>query len=507
MVGLGKSGVAATLLLRRPRASGLCLGHRDRAGAYDAWAAHAAGRSAPRSSSAATISTRIGRAAAVVVAPGVPPDVPPLAAARRGRGSPIYAEVDIGLPGPPRHPLHRDHRDQRQDHDDVADRPRARRRRGSGPRRRATSAGRSATWRSRRTRRDWLALELSLVPAPRRAAPPARDRRAHQPRAQPPRPVPLARGVLRRQGAALPERRRRLRSGSPTPTTPAVQAMVRAGAGHGTSGSRSSAAPTAGTIATAAGSCWATRALMPARGAAAPGRPQRRQRARRRAGGRRGRRATRARSPPGSGPSGPFPHRVEPIREVDGVLWINDSKSTNITSTEVAIAALDRPFVLLLGGRHKGEPYTRLAEPLQGPLPGGGGLRRGRARWSCRIWATALTVVPAGDFDEVLATARAAGPAGRCGAAVARLLQLRHVQELRGARRALPRRGRGDVTGPRPVRHPGRAALGDPAPRRGHRWSCSPSASPPPTARPAWSPCRGESVGLGFAAAPAVAAR
>jgi UDP-N-acetylmuramoylalanine--D-glutamate ligase len=60
-----------------------------------------------------------------------------------------------------------------------------------------------------------------------------------------------------------------------------------------------------------------------------------------------------------------IPHRVEPVREVDGVLWINDSKSTNITSTEVAVAALDRPFVLLLGGRHKGEPYTRLAQPLK----------------------------------------------------------------------------------------------------------------------------------------------
>jgi len=60
-----------------------------------------------------------------------------------------------------------------------------------------------------------------------------------------------------------------------------------------------------------------------------------------------------------------IPHRVEPIREVNGVLWINDSKSTNITSTEVAIAAIDRPFVLLLGGRHKGEPYARLVGPLQ----------------------------------------------------------------------------------------------------------------------------------------------
>ena len=55
-----------------------------------------------------------------------------------------------------------------------------------------------------------------------------------------------------------------------------------------------------------------------------------------------------------------IPHRVEPVREVGGVLWINDSKSTNVTSTEVAVAALERPFVLLLGGRHKGAAYTPL---------------------------------------------------------------------------------------------------------------------------------------------------
>src|SRR5204863_4897052 len=54
-------------------------------------------------------------------------------------------------------------------------------------------------------------------------------------------------------------------------------------------------------------------------------------------------------------------HGLEPVREVGGVLWINDSKATNIASTVVAVEAMDRPFVLLLGGRHKGEPYTRLA--------------------------------------------------------------------------------------------------------------------------------------------------
>jgi len=61
-----------------------------------------------------------------------------------------------------------------------------------------------------------------------------------------------------------------------------------------------------------------------------------------------------------------LPHRLEAVAVVDGVLWIDDSKATNVASTAVAVAAMHRPFVLLLGGRHKGEPYTRLA-PLLAP--------------------------------------------------------------------------------------------------------------------------------------------
>ena len=104
-------------------------------------------------------------------------------------------------------------------------------------------------------------------------------------------------------------------------------------------------------------------------------------------------------------------HRVEPIREVNGVLWINDSKSTNVTSTEVAIRALDRPFVLLLGGRHKGEPYTRL-----GPL----------LKDRCRLVVAygeagdkveadlrdTVAIVRGGTFDDVLTRARDAARPG-----------------------------------------------------------------------------------------------
>lgn len=64
-----------------------------------------------------------------------------------------------------------------------------------------------------------------------------------------------------------------------------------------------------------------------------------------------------------------LPHRLEPVEEGEGetggVQWINDSKATNIAATVVALAAMERPYVLLLGGRHKGEPYSRLADVMK----------------------------------------------------------------------------------------------------------------------------------------------
>ena len=58
-------------------------------------------------------------------------------------------------------------------------------------------------------------------------------------------------------------------------------------------------------------------------------------------------------------------HRIEIVDEIDGVLWVNDSKSTNVTSTLVALAGMTRPTVLLLGGKHKGEPYIALEPSLK----------------------------------------------------------------------------------------------------------------------------------------------
>src|SRR5437763_2434403 len=58
-------------------------------------------------------------------------------------------------------------------------------------------------------------------------------------------------------------------------------------------------------------------------------------------------------------------HRIEPAGTFGGVDWINDSKSTNVASTLVALRGMRKRTVLLLGGRHKGEPYTALADELR----------------------------------------------------------------------------------------------------------------------------------------------
>jgi UDP-N-acetylmuramoylalanine--D-glutamate ligase len=105
-------------------------------------------------------------------------------------------------------------------------------------------------------------------------------------------------------------------------------------------------------------------------------------------------------------------HRIEPVPSKDGVTWINDSKSTNVASTLVAMKGMQRPTVLLLGGRHKGEPYAELAGELR---------RTGRAvvaygESAELIEADLAGVVPirrvGSSFEDVIAAARAVARPG-----------------------------------------------------------------------------------------------
>jgi len=106
-----------------------------------------------------------------------------------------------------------------------------------------------------------------------------------------------------------------------------------------------------------------------------------------------------------------LPHRLELVGEVGGVQWINDSKATNVASTLVAVQAMERPFVLLLGGRHKGEPYTALGPLLKQrcrlivAYGESGDLVEQDLKGSARLER-------GGDFEDVMSRARKAAKPG-----------------------------------------------------------------------------------------------
>lgn len=50
-------------------------------------------------------------------------------------------------------------------------------------------------------------------------------------------------------------------------------------------------------------------------------------------------------------------HRLELVREIDGVKYINDSKGTNVDSVWCALRSFDSPLFLILGGQDKGNDY------------------------------------------------------------------------------------------------------------------------------------------------------
>jgi UDP-N-acetylmuramoylalanine--D-glutamate ligase len=57
-------------------------------------------------------------------------------------------------------------------------------------------------------------------------------------------------------------------------------------------------------------------------------------------------------------------HRLQPIREIGGVLFVDDSKATNPGSVIAALQAYDRPIVLIAGGKSKNTDFTELGRVI-----------------------------------------------------------------------------------------------------------------------------------------------
>jgi UDP-N-acetylmuramoylalanine--D-glutamate ligase len=64
----------------------------------------------------------------------------------------------------------------------------------------------------------------------------------------------------------------------------------------------------------------------------------------------------------------PRPHRCELVREVGGVVYVNDSKATNLDAVEKALRAQTKPVILIAGGKDKGFTFDPLRSLVKGSV-------------------------------------------------------------------------------------------------------------------------------------------
>jgi UDP-N-acetylmuramoylalanine--D-glutamate ligase len=105
-------------------------------------------------------------------------------------------------------------------------------------------------------------------------------------------------------------------------------------------------------------------------------------------------------------------HRLEEVGRAGGVLYVDDSKATNVASAVVGIRSFPGGVHAILGGRGKGEDYAPLAAALA---------QHGRAayligeeagRLAEALQTAGLPVHACGDLERAVAAARAAAAAG-----------------------------------------------------------------------------------------------
>lgn len=97
-------------------------------------------------------------------------------------------------------------------------------------------------------------------------------------------------------------------------------------------------------------------------------------------------------------------HRLEFVREANGVMYVNDSKATNVDSVWYALQSFDRPIVLLLGGRDKGNDYTRLDDLVRKNVRGIVAIGESADKVS-RAFASIVPVTQASTMEEAVRSA------------------------------------------------------------------------------------------------------
>lgn len=109
----------------------------------------------------------------------------------------------------------------------------------------------------------------------------------------------------------------------------------------------------------------------------------------------------------------PRPHRCEKVAEIDGVLYLNDSKGTNIDAVEKALLASHRPVVLIAGGKDKGIDFTGLRALLREKVKAAVLIGEMQEKMY-QTWHTAIPCYRSGTLPEAVDQAQKLATKGDC---------------------------------------------------------------------------------------------
>ena len=106
------------------------------------------------------------------------------------------------------------------------------------------------------------------------------------------------------------------------------------------------------------------------------------------------------------------PHRLEDVATVNGVLYVNDSKATNVASAVVGIASFPGGVHAILGGRGKRSDFAPLAAPLAQRARAAYLIGEAAPQLGAALAASGVPLHQCGDLPAAVAAARAAAQPG-----------------------------------------------------------------------------------------------
>ncbi len=100
-----------------------------------------------------------------------------------------------------------------------------------------------------------------------------------------------------------------------------------------------------------------------------------------------------------------LPHRVEPVAEINDVIYYDDSKGTNVGATAAALKGLGRRAVAILGGDGKGQDFTALHAAVEQHARAVVLIGRDADKIAAALYDCGVPLFNAGDMDEAVSLA------------------------------------------------------------------------------------------------------